>query len=471
MDLYRKFRASSLDTGTLGLWTGEATSDNVYTPSGSRVVAWCGEEGSHFCQTEGFGDMVFAVDPNAPPGDQVHPVAATLADFIGLLTVCRHADLILNAYRMSRYLFDHRIAGIVLSYKTRSVLRALENTYHPPKPSDAYTYITGLQARFDYASLPLHPDYFEWCPIRPGALRWDVGFHTGFSEFCHRKQAGQELPVRRSFQWGDEHWLIPSVYLCEEGIVVDQVLQIPSEALVAFSEKWSGRPDDALSQEEKLRRNMEYPLSRGATGTLVVNEKAIFGRQATTIIWDPTKENPWNARRTLEHYGLDRDHGYLIRRERFLRKGKNPPIRTMELKLEADPVTIPGQRFVAPRAGEQVQFIDPFTGRVHSLTTISLTREALDPNFLSDHPCCYTRLAFSLDPAIPKEQFYLTDCDPGDPFPMDPNAPEAMFLPGKIPAAGHTAISSLRYTPAQSITWRMIFCRKPRQDTTVRLLP
>ncbi|MBQ2384133.1 MAG: hypothetical protein II290_08850 [Oscillospiraceae bacterium] len=471
MDLYRKFRASSLDTAPLGLWTGADTSENVFTPTGSRVVAWCGEGGSHFCQTEGFGDMVFAVDPCAPPGDQVHPVAATLSDFIGLLTLCRHGDLILNAYRMSRYLFEHRVAGIVLSYKTRSVLRALENTYHPTKPTDAYTYMTELQKRFDYTVLPLHPDYFEWCPIRPGALRWDVGFNTGFSEFCDRKQAGQELSVRRSFRWGEELWQIPAVYLCEDGIVVDQILEVPRESLETFSRKWSVRPDDELSQEEKLRRDMEYPLSRGATGTLVVNEKMIPCRQSTTVLWDPTRENPWNARRTLEHYGLDRDRGYLIRRQRFPRKSKNPPIRTMEIKLEADPVTIPGQRFVAPRAGEQVQFIDPFTGRVHSLTTVSLTREALDPNFLSDHPCCYTRLTFSLDPAIPKEQFHLTDCDPGDPFPMDPNDPAAMLFSGKIPAAGHTALSSLRYTPAQSVTWRMTFCRKPRQDTTVRLLP
>lgn len=471
MDLYRKFRNSSLDTAPLGLWSGEETSASVFTPSGARIVAWCSENGSHFCQVEGFGDMVFAVDPSAPPGDCVHPVAVTLADFIGLMAVCRHADLILNAYRWSRTLFTQRMAAITLSYKTRSVLRALENTYHPPKISDPYGYITGLQKDLDYTALPLHPNYFEWCPIRPGALRWDVGFGTGFSEFCERKKAGQELSVQRPFRWHDESWMIPAVYLCEDGIVVDSYLEVPGDALAAFVEKWGYQKDTDLTIEAKMQRALEYPLSCSATGSLFVNEKPGPLKRSMTLLWDPTQENTWKARRTLEHYGLDRDRGYLIRREHFLRKGKNPPIRTMELKLEADPVSVPGQRFIAPRPGEQVQFIDPSTGRLHSLTVISLTREALDPNFLSDHPCCYTRLNFSLDPPISRELFSIVDCDPGDPFHRDNDGPSALLFSGKIPTAGYFAVSSLRHAPADTITWRMIFRRKLRQDITVRVLP
>lgn len=470
MDLYRKFRNSSLDTAPLGLLSGEEVSASAFTPSGARVVAWCVGSDSHFCQVEGFGEMVFAVDPNAPPGDCVHPVAATLADFIGLLAVCRHADLILNAYRWSNTLFEKHMTAITLSYKTRSVLRALENTYHPPKLSDPHGYITGLQKDFDYTTLPLHPSYFEWCPIRPGALRWDVGFGTGFCEFCERKKAGQELSVRRSFRWHDESWMIPAVYLCEDGIVVDSFLEVPAEAIAAFAEKWGDRKDTDLTTEAKMQRTLEYPLSCSATGSLFVNERPVPLKRSTTLLWDPTQENTWNARRTLEHYGLDRDRGYLFRREHFLRKGKNPPIRTMELKLEADPVCVPGQRFVAPRPGEQVQFIDPSTGRLHSLTVISLTREALDPNFLSDHPCCYTRLSFSLEPPISRELFSIVDCDPGDAS-YEKDGPSALLFSGKVPSAGHFAVSSLRHAPADTITWRMIFRRKLRQDITVRVLP
>lgn len=471
MDLYRKFRNSSLDTAPVGLWSGEEISNNVFTPSGARIVAWCVESDSHFCQVEGFGDMVFAVDPSAPPGDCVHPVASTLSDLIGLMTVCRHADLILNAYRWSSTLFTKHMEAIKPSYKTRSVLRALENTYHPPKIRDPYSYIMSLQKDFDYTALPLHPDYFEWCPIRPGALRWDVGFGTGFSEFCDRKKAGQALSVQRSFRWQDQNWEIPTVYLCEDGIVVDSFLEVPGDALIAFSEKWGRQKDEELTIEAKMQRTLEYPLSCNATGSLFINERPVPLKRSTTILWDPTQENTWNARRTLEHYGLDRDRGYLIRREHFLRKGKNPPIHSMDLKLEAAPVCVPGQRFVAPRPGEQISFIDPCTGRLHSLTVISRTREALDPNFLSDHPCCYTRLTFSLEPPLSKDLFSIVDCDPGDSFQGSADGPSALLFSGKIPAAGHFAVSSLRHAPADTITWRMVFRKKLRQDITVKILP
>ena len=118
-----------------------------------------------------------------------------------------------------------------------------------------------------------------------------------------------------------------------------------------------------------------------------------------------------------------------------------------------------------------MSFTHPATGQVHTLRVIAQTREALDPNFLSNHPCCYTRLSFSLDPQLDAELFSIVDCDPGDPFESGPEAPASALLAGKIPAAGHYALSSMRYVPADTITWRMIFRQKLRSDVTVRLLP
>lgn len=471
MKLYQKFRSSSLDTSSVGLWTGPEISDSVYTPSGARIVAWSGDKGVHFCQVEGFGDMVFVVDPSAPPGDCIHPVAKRFLEFIGLVTVCYHASVICNVYRWSRTLFTRRMEAARPDYKTRSVLRALENTYHPPKIADPYGYITDVQRSFDYGRLPLRADYFEWCPIRPGALRWDVGFGTGFSEHCEKNKAGQELAVRRSFLWHNESWMIPAVYLCENGVVVDSYLEVSDDAMARFDKKWGSCDPSKLSIEEQMRRTLDDPLTIDVRSSLFVNGKPAPLKKCFTARWDPALENTWNARRTLEHYGLDRDKGYLLRREFFLRKGKNPPIRTMELKLEAVPVCVPGPRFIAPRPGESMSFVSPATGQAHTLTVTAQTREALDPNFLSNHPCCYTRLTFSLEPPISRELFSIVDCDAGDPFKTSPEAPTTAFLTGKIPSAGHFAVSSLRHTPADTITWRMIFRQKLRQDVTVSILP
>lgn len=465
MYLYQKFRNSSLDTSTLGLYCGSDISDSVYTPTGYRILGWTGNAGVHFCQITGFGDAVFAVDPSAPPGDCVHPVAKTLTDFIRLIHDCRSAEIVYRTYQWSRSRFEGAVNAIRPDYKMSSVLRALDNIYHPGPIVDAYSYITQLQQDFDYNSLPLHPDYFEWCPVRPGAPRWDVGMNSAFGDYCDKNDAGTELNVNREFSWQGETWCVPAVYLCENGIVVDSYLMVSPGKLSQYQEKWG--TTTALSVEDEMRRQLEDPLKMDAVGKLIVNGKEAPRRPLHSIIWNPATENSWQARRTLEHYGLSREYGYLLRREIFLRKSDNPPIRNMDLLLCAEPVSIPGQRFVAPKNGEFMDFTHPVTGENHTMTILSQTRESLNHNYMSNDPCCYTRLNFTVDPPINRELLSVVDCDEAEGA-VNLNA---LRSSGKLSGAGHNGVSSLRYTPAEQITWRMIFKLKTRPDMSIPLLP
>ena len=465
MYLYQKFRNSSLDTSTLGLYCGSDISDSVYTPTGYRILGWTGNAGVHFCQITGFGDAVFAVDPSAPPGDCVHPVAKTLTDFIRLIHDCRSAEIVYRTYQWSRSRFEAAVNAIRPDYKMSSVLRALDNIYHPGPIVDAYSYITQLQQNFDYNSLPLHPDYFEWCPVRPGAPRWDVGMNSAFGDYCDKNDAGTELNVNREFSWQGETWCVPAVYLCENGIVVDSYLMVSPGKLSQYQEKWG--TTTALSVEDEMRRQLEDPLKMDAVGKLIVNGKEAPRRPLHSIIWNPATENSWQARRTLEHYGLSREYGYLLRREIFLRKSNNPPIRNMDLLLCAEPVSIPGQRFIAPKNGEFMDFTHPVTGENHTMTILSQTRESLNHNYMSNDPCCYTRLNFTVDPPINRELLSVVDCDEAEGA-VNLNA---LRSSGKLSGAGHNGVSSLRYTPAEQITWRMIFKLKTRPDMSIPLLP
>lgn len=471
MTLYQKFRSSSLDISLLGLITGPETSNSVYTPTGARIVAWIKPDGAHFCQIMGFGEMVFAVDPNATPGDCIHPVARDLTEFLGLLCVCKDASVIMGAYRWSSRRFAEKIASIAVDFKRNAVLRAVANIYKVPQIPDPYNYIASLRDSFDYNSLPLHPDYYEWCPIRPGNLKWDVGFGTGFADYCERGRAGQELTVNRKFQWAGESWTVPSVYLCDNGIVVDTYLEVSAEDVDAFWTKWGHLDPETLSLEDQMLREQDDPMDLEVIGAMEVNERSIPRRQTVALVWNPRTDNSWQARRTLEHYKLDREKGYLLRREFFLRRGNNPPIRTMQLTLTAEPVSVPGERFIAPKNGESISITHPLTGMQHRLTVTAQTREALDPNFLSNHPCCYTRLSFQLEPQIGKEFFTVMDCDPGDPVDGAISQQRNTNFPVKTPVVGHWAVSSLRYTPAEQITWRTVFRQKNRSDVTVSLLP
>ena len=471
MKLYYKFRNSSLDTSPLGLYAGPDHSDSVYTPSGARLLAWLTSDIKvHFCQIDSLGDKVFVVDPNATPGDCVHPVAKDVPEFIGLLIACKDTSVMAAAHSCSKLLFQKRIDSIKPSMKARSVLRALENTYLPPVISDPYGVMEALRRDFDYRTLPLHPDYFEWCPIRPGTPKWEVCFGIGFGDYCQKGMTAKELAVNRRFTWQSDAWSVPGIYLCESGIIVDYCLEVSADRVLSFMSKWDGRNEAAMSVEDKMFRQLENPLDIDCVGTLTVNDREFRCKHAFSVLWNPWTDNTWQARRTLEHYGLDQNKGYLFRRECYPRKGKFPPIRTMQLTLSAAPVSVPGQRFVAPEPGEHLIFTHPDTGKKHTLTVASQTREALNPNFLSNHPCCYTKLEYELEPPIEKPWFQIADSDPGDLWEGSPDAPSAVFLKNEEKLS-NVALSSLRYTPAEQINWRMIFRQKLQPDVRVRLLP
>ena len=295
MTLYQKFRTSSIDISLLGIFTGPEESNSVYTPTGARIVAWLKEDGAHFCQIEGFGGMVFAVDPNATPGDCVHPIAANLTDFLALLCICRDANVLLNTYRWSSSRFAQKVAAVPPDFKRNAVLRAIANTYKVSEIADPYGYIARLQDDFDYTSLPLHPDYYEWCPIRPGMLKWDVGFGTGFADYCEKKRAGQEITVNKSILWNNEEWCVPAIYLCDNGIVVDTYMEVNTDKIDAFMDKWGNKPVETLSIEEQMLRELDDPIDLEVIGSLEVNERPIPRRQTISLAWNPRTDNTWQA--------------------------------------------------------------------------------------------------------------------------------------------------------------------------------
>jgi hypothetical protein len=86
---------------------------------------------------------------------------------------------------------------------------------------------------------------------------------------------------------------------------------------------------------------------------------------------------------------------------------------------------------------------------------------------MSNDPCCYTRLNFSVDPPINRELLSVEDCDTAEGA-VNLNTLRAS---GKLSGGGHNAVSSLRYIPADQITWRMVFKLKTRPDINVPILP
>jgi len=453
---YETFRQSSLDLSALGLWDGPSVNTNNLTPKGAKVLAWLIDSPIHFFQMPGQGETVFAVDPNGLLSEQVLPVAEDIGSFIGLLICCKDAALIAGAYQWSSFRFQELITAVNPGMKARSVLRALENTYHPPVIQDPGTLMSQLRKEFIIS-----------CKDKD----WSVEFDTDFYHAHSKEKQGKELPVNRNLPSDGVVWNVPSVYLCDDGIVVDACMEVPADRLENFHKDWGNRANESLSLADKLQRYLDDPLTAPVTGILTVNDKLLRCKGSFSAVWNPLEDNSGQVRRILRHYRLDPDRGYLFRRYCFLRKGKQPQIRTMQLTLEAMPVMVPDECFTVHKNGMRLRFVHPATGLEHTFTAVSLTNEALNPNFLTNHPCFYSRLTYTLEPSISPENFRVVDRVPGDYWDGYQDEPAAVIYADRKPDPGRYALSSLHYEPQTQVRWQMIFRRKLHKDIQLKLLP
>lgn len=456
--IYDQFIHSSLDLSALGLDDITAINQDRVAPGNARVLAWLTDSSVCFCQFPEQADTVYASDCSALPEEQLLPVAKNILDFIGLLVRCKDAALIARSYQWSSIRFRELSEATVAGIKTRSVIRALENTYHPPVIDDPGAMMAELRK-----------EHLEAPEVRKA--EWNVGFETDFSASDFKGKAGTELSLNKTVSRKEGTWHIPSIYLCNDGIVADTIVEVSADRIEEFRSIWGGRSEESLSQSDKLQRQLDDPLTAAVTGILTVNDKPLRCKKSFTAIWNPLGDNPTQVRQILNHYKLDPDCGYLFRRYCFLRKGKYPQIRTMQLTLEAVPVMVPEEGFTVQEAGGRFRFIHPSTGLEHIFTVTDLSQEALNPNFLTNHPCFYTRMTYSLEPSISPENFRIVDQKPSDFWEGYQDDPASVIYADRKPDPGRYALSSLHYEPQDQVCWQMIFRRKICKDLNLQLLP
>ena len=83
---FQKYEKLNIDGTWINLEKGDTRGGYFCTPVGARVIGW--ENGIHYCFIRGFGEMVFAVNPDSCVEENVYPLAASFRDFLRLLLAC-----------------------------------------------------------------------------------------------------------------------------------------------------------------------------------------------------------------------------------------------------------------------------------------------------------------------------------------------------------------------------------------------
>lgn len=338
--------------------------------------------------------------------------------------------------------------------------------------------------------------------------KWKVYFRGNFSGHVGRERAGKEILVGKQFEWADRHWLIPAVYSCGKGIVVDCCMRVEVEKVLAFIRRWNlSQENDScenFTREQQMEMDLENPMSFQFEPYLEMNGEILQFSHGCAISyhsclpdWVP---EDFEAERVVEYYGLDPAYVWVIYRHAFSWSFKRrPEIKTLSLVMEQSTEAVPGPHFKAYSPGDSFQFLHPVNRTKYTLTVQKFEKMELPEECIQSDCLVYPKYFLSMNYTVfpeTEERMDVTDTNEGDrPYKIEPSdekfhqternecslTMEESDGPSAVRIIGSTiekaeekygmAHSALHFEPVQhDVEWCITFYRKRFESKTVVLI-
>lgn len=304
-----------------------------------------------------------------------------------------------------------------------------------------------------------------------------------------RDRAGKEIAVNKSFTWGGEEWLVPSVYVCDKGLVADMFKKVSIESFREFIEKFGldeNSDCDGFSDEQQAEIEAENPLNSDIFASIQFGGRKSDMEFSSSDCWNPLFPDGDGSEKLLEKYGLDKSFCWQITRVSIPWRGRKPKkIGSLSLRLRAARLRVSEVHFKANRPGDKTEFINPVTGKKHTLTVTAVEQQKFSKlrHIGRKEPPLCTIMNYDISPEIPMDEISVNDRS-------KPEKPRGIIVPcGKAASAigiiggadgptvitseyesGHTACSSMHFEPEYEPDWCMTFYDKPREDIEVELI-
>lgn len=156
---FQKYEKLALDGAWINLEKGASKGGYFCTPKGARVIGW--ENGIHYCFIRGFGEMVFAVNPESCVEENVYPLAASFRDFLRLLLACGTTTALEQIIWWTEEQFQAFLAEDETPPERTAVLEKIRQAFHLEPMEKPYQYVKTLQAGFDAGRLRYSDEYYE----------------------------------------------------------------------------------------------------------------------------------------------------------------------------------------------------------------------------------------------------------------------------------------------------------------------
>ncbi len=502
---YDEFLKKGIDLSPLGIDLRGERVPYFCTPKGAFIIGSSGIDGIHFCFIEDFGETVFAVSPENFGGDYVHPIAESFSHLLSLLVSCSDAAAIEQAWMWNKEMFYKFLSENPPTKEQEKVMWTLQNELSVPFMEEPFDYIKKLQSEFDYSRLEFTEEYYETIgeEAPDAASKWQVFYNSGFwLPDDGKTEPGEEIKLFKSFDRGGEAWYAPSIYLCGEGIVLDLCAEVELDAVKEYYSKWGRvRDERALNRDDIRQMQNDDPFNKNAIAALVLDGELLRRRSGSELRFYPEwclcdgAENPKEIYEIIDHYGLDSDKAWLIKRLSFPFGGANRrQINSLSLKLGSGIKIFPGESFPGLSAGDVRSFTHPLTGALHTLTVKEYEHIENDANSIPgadlELPTHCILMTFDIEPEIPKHSYSIHDCFEND----EPrrrsieksiaqsdfssavgiiggaDGPTAVFMARPGEGRDNAAVSALHFDKNFDVKWKMEFMEKTKPDIEIELI-
>ena len=322
---------------------------------------------------------------------------------------------------------------------------------------------------------------FDSIPIEKVLREWKVYFDSNFWGQPEGARAGEEIRLDREFDWAGYHWVIPAVYACEEGLVMEFCRRVEIEDIRDFMKKWNLSVENdscaQFNQEQQMLLDLDNPLYLNFHPRLELNGKTMWMTHGSGVCFNPCIPeglfHESEAEQALENYGLDFSYGWEIYRYAFP-WAEETEIKTLSLTMEPQACDVPGPHFKLHAPGDKVSFVHPTNGTEYTLTVQEMEPQTVEQKPIDsnqwDYPTHLTVMRYTISPEQ-GEDFSIYDCAESDkavkiaqntaPFAPEAQNDRVCVVVGETDNAEkgiHTLCSSLHFEPlTDAVEWYVVF--------------
>lgn len=161
MTLFEKFCKLPIEPRLIGLEKSEMGVEQFCTPRGTRTIGW--ENNIQYCFIRGYGETVFAVNPEGAENKYVYPLAESFKDFLRLIVACGSTTAVEQIIGWTeeefvRFLTSADNTPLPQQLKTLEIIRKELRITPMEYP---YAYVKAVQSAFDDSKIRFSDHYYD----------------------------------------------------------------------------------------------------------------------------------------------------------------------------------------------------------------------------------------------------------------------------------------------------------------------